>query len=89
MSNFKPPLSFDELHAIGERNRTNADVKALLWEIKRLHAVVSRAHQIYRSNGSIPQFLNEALWNEIKDDPVVKAWEDLNKPKVEPGDDDD
>ena len=88
MSNFKPPLSYEELHAIGERNRANADVKALLWEIKRLHAVVLRMRQVVQSNGQIPSFLVDTIREEIKDDPIVKQFDELDKPKIEPGDDD-
>jgi len=46
-------------------------------------------NQVVQSYGSIPKFLNDVIREEIKDDPVVKAWEELNRPKVEPGDDDD
>lgn len=59
----KPPLSVEELHQIGQRNKGNADVKALLWEIKRLRdeleqktkdghrdaEIISRCYQIARS----------------------------------------
>lgn len=43
---FKAPLTFPELRAIRERQPDNADVIALLWEIKRLRSVLLRAHQL-------------------------------------------
>lgn len=36
---FKAPLTYAELRAIRERQSWNADVIALLWEIKRLRSV--------------------------------------------------
>jgi hypothetical protein len=97
MADFKPPLSFEELKEIQDRNRDNADVRRLLWEIKRLHAVVSRANQLVRSIGPDPhgtalQIIAWATESEIKDDPVVIARNKMNEElfgqKVEPGDDD-
>lgn len=43
---FKPPLTFDQLHDIGERNRGNPDVVALLWEIKRMQSLALRLDQL-------------------------------------------
>jgi hypothetical protein len=48
-SRFKAPLIHDQLVAIQERNKDNADIFALLWEIKRLRAVVLQADQLQRS----------------------------------------
>jgi hypothetical protein len=89
---FKPPITLKELHAIGERNRYSKDVKALLWEIKRLHAHVLRADQLARSipesKGAVGMIL-EALRNEIKDEPCIlehrKRWSEIH---AGPGDDD-
>lgn len=90
MPNFKPPLSFEELKAIQERNMENADVRRLLWEIRRYHSVTGRLLQVHRSNYRIPQILQEAIWDEIKDDPSVIATLELDKPPpVHPDDEDD
>lgn len=43
---FKPPLSHTDLRAIRERQSWNADVMALLWEVKRLRSVLLRAYQL-------------------------------------------
>lgn len=43
---FKAPLTFDELRAIRERQPWNADVIALLWEIKRMRSMLLRLHQV-------------------------------------------
>ena len=49
---FRPPLTKTELHAIGAR-RDSADINALIWEIKRLRALVLRADQLQRCLGSL------------------------------------
>lgn len=43
---FKDPLTFADLRAIRERQPWNADVLALLWEVKRLRAALLRLHQV-------------------------------------------
>jgi hypothetical protein len=72
---FKPPLTLSDLQAIQERNRDNADVFTLLWEIKRLRAIVLRADQLQRSidglGGGAGMILT-ALRDELKDEPVVE-----------------
>jgi hypothetical protein len=95
MSGFKPPLTFDELHEIGVRNPDNKDVVRLLWEIKRLHAIVHRADQLAESMPKEPAgavgIILGALRSEIKDEPVVIAkrqeTQELLGQKVKPGDD--
>lgn len=87
MPNFPPPLSFEELREIAERNRYSKDVKKLLWEIKRLHAIVSFADQFARTEGAVPPAVWEALRLRIKDDPVVKRRQELDKPRANPVDD--
>ncbi|MBY4898857.1 hypothetical protein [Cupriavidus sp. AU9028] len=42
---FRPPLTRGDMKAMYQRNRT-PEVRALLWEIARLHAIVRRAHQL-------------------------------------------
>lgn len=92
----KPPISLDELHQIGERNKGNKDVTALLWEIKRYHVLMSRFYQLARSIPGSPealQLIATAALNEMKDDPAVleikRANAELFGQKVEPGDDDE
>lgn len=43
---FKAPLTHSELRAIRERQPWNADVLALLWEVKRMRSVMLRMHQV-------------------------------------------
>ncbi len=43
---FRPPLTFAQLRAMRERQPNNADVIALLWEVKRLRSVLLRLHQV-------------------------------------------
>ncbi|MGE8449113.1 MAG: hypothetical protein ACN6OP_00535 [Pseudomonadales bacterium] len=43
---FKDPLTHDDLRAIRERQPWNPDVIALLWEVKRLRALVLGANQL-------------------------------------------
>ena len=42
----RPPLTKVQLREIQSRRQGDADVRALLWEIRRLHGLVLRAHQI-------------------------------------------
>lgn len=42
---FPAPLSTTELRAFDRRNRSS-EVRALLWEIARLHSIVRRADQL-------------------------------------------
>ena len=91
----KPPLSLDDLKAIGERHKGDKDVTALLWEIKRYHVLMSRFYQLARSippGGSLGTIAQAAL-NEMADDPavrdIIRANAELLGGPVEPGDDDD
>jgi hypothetical protein len=71
---FKPPLTELDLHAIQERNRDNSDVITLLWEIKRLRAIVLRADQVQRSVsglGGRADIILNALREEIKNEPCI------------------
>lgn len=75
---FKPPLSFDELKAIQDLHPDDPDVKALLCEIKQLHAVVLHAHQVARTiapnpNGTAMSVISWALWNDIEDDMAINS----------------
>lgn len=70
----KPPLTQADLKAIQERRRDDPDVMALLWEIKRMRAVVLFADQLQREMGvmSGPQgMVLEALRSRLKDEPCV------------------
>jgi hypothetical protein len=77
---FKPPLTRDQLVEIQERNKDSADVFMLLWEIKRLRAVVLQADQLQRSIevGGGPGMVLQALRNTLKDEPCVKEFPKLD-----------
>lgn len=70
---FRPPLSTDELRAIGLRNSAG-DILPLLWEIKRLRGMVLRANQVIRD---LPQIggpngiVRECLQADLKVEPCV------------------
>ncbi|HYD93971.1 MAG TPA: hypothetical protein VEC01_01500 [Noviherbaspirillum sp.] len=70
----KPPISLDELKAIGERRKGDKDVAALLREIKRYHVLMSRFYQLARSvpPGGPMGIIAQAALNEIADDPAVR-----------------
>lgn len=57
---FRSPLTLDQLHEIGVRQQAS-DVLPLLWEIKRLHAIVMRAYQLEKSLGSDQEAL-QLVW---------------------------
>ena len=72
MAAFKPPLSKDDLLAIQTRSRENADVRALLWEVKRLRARVLRADQLQRGLGPLgggPGAILHAMRFDLKLEP--------------------
>lgn len=72
---FKPALTRAQLKEIQDRNLTSADVRALLWEIARLRALVSRADQLQRSLGTLaggPAIVLSALRNELKGEPCIE-----------------
>lgn len=72
----KPPLSLQQLKEIQERNPGNADVRALLWEIKRLHNLVQRGDQLVRSipetNGTAVGIIAQAFRSEARDEPCLE-----------------
>jgi hypothetical protein len=71
---FKPPLTREHLIEIQERNKENPDVFALLWEIKRLRAIVLQVDQLQRSIevGGGPGMVLQALRATLKEEPCVK-----------------
>jgi hypothetical protein len=74
---FKLPLPADQLYKIQERNRDSADVLALLWEIKRLRAVVLYADQLQRMLTTLPGpqgAILDTLREKLKDEPCVKEF---------------
>lgn len=90
----REPLTPEQLREIGQRARqiqdpqTLEDMKALLWEIKRLQSFVVRLNQVHRSDYRIPKFLQEAIENELKVDPYVIKRAALDALDVSPMDED-
>lgn len=71
---FKAPLTFDELRAIRERQPWNADVIALLWEIKRMRSMLLRLHQVsgdVKRPTSIIRVVYDELMEELRVEPCV------------------
>lgn len=70
----RPPLTKEELIAIQERNPDSADVRALLWEVRRLRAVALRAHDYFRQppGSSTARMLAETVKEQLDEEPVVK-----------------
>ena len=50
---YRPPLTRAQLQELQDRNSESADVRALLWEVKRLRGIVLRADQLQRQMGSL------------------------------------
>jgi len=74
---FKPPLPTDQLRAIQDRNLDSADVRTLLWEIKRLRSVVLYADQLQRMLSTLPGpqgAILDTLRDKLKDEPCVKEF---------------
>ena len=80
---FKPALSKEDLHAIGQRSPDSADVKALLWEVARLRSVLLYADQLQRMLTTLPGQQGDvlgALRDKLRDEPCVKEF-----PRLPPG----
>jgi hypothetical protein len=77
---FKAPLTYAALRAIRERQPENADILALLWEIKRLRSLLLRLDQVScdlrRPSGLMGDIYDE-LMRQIAAEPCVlerKEW---------------
>lgn len=70
----KPPLTREQLIEIRDRNRGHADVAALLWEVKRMRALLLRSHDYLRvtPTSSTAQMIAEGLRRDLDDEPIVK-----------------
>jgi hypothetical protein len=77
--NFKPPLTTEQLHEIGLR-RSADDVIPLLWEIKRLRALVLRGDQVVREIGSAGSYLVRIFREELAGEPVL---EDMKRMRID------
>lgn len=80
---FKKPLRTDQLRDIQERNRNSDDVRALLWEIKRMRATLLYADQLQRMLTTLPGpqgAILDTLRDKLKDEPCVKEF-----PRLLPG----
>lgn len=80
---FKPPLTKKTLHEIQERNPASPDVRALLWEIKRLRSLVLYADQLQRMLTTLPGpqgTILETLRTKLADEPCIKE-----SPRLPPG----
>lgn len=76
---FKPPLNKDALREIQDRNPDSADVRALLWEVKRLRAMILRSHDYFRQapGSSTAVMLADAMRRDLDAEPVV-----MEQPKL-------
>lgn len=72
---FKPPLTLEQIKAIQDRHPNDPDVRALLWEIRRLFSIVSRADQLATSlpdhMGSVGMIVG-ALKEQIANEPCLE-----------------
>lgn len=71
---FKDPLTRETLKEIQDRNPGCADVRALLWEVKRLRATLLHADQLQRMLSTLPGpqgSILETLREKLKDEPCV------------------
>lgn len=71
---FRPPLTAIQLREIWLRNQTE-DMLSVLWECRRLRALVLRADQLQRlmpSRGGMEGTILELLRQELKGEPCVE-----------------
>jgi hypothetical protein len=69
----RPKLTKSDLHAIGQHSNS-PDVRALLWEIHRLRAIVLRADQLQRvlgEMGGAQGLVLNGLRAELEGEPCV------------------
>jgi hypothetical protein len=74
---FKDPLPTDCLREIQKRNLDSADVRALLWEIKRMRATLLYADHLQRMPTTLagPQgAILETLREKLRNEPCVKEF---------------
>lgn len=77
---FKAPLSHADLRVIRERQPWNADVIALLWEVKRLRSVLLRAYQLsgdFKRPAGITGELYDEFMKDLRTEPCVLEREDM------------
>lgn len=75
----RPKLTKSDLHEIQERN-DSPDVRALLWEIKRLRGLVLRADQLQKALGEMSGsqgLMLEGLRSELEGEPCVAEFPKL------------
>ena len=73
MSNSRKPLTTVELVEIRLRS-DSSDMRAVLWEIRRLRRIVSRADQLERSlgpTGGAVGMIREILRAELDEEPSI------------------
>ncbi|MDY0974982.1 hypothetical protein SOM61_08410 [Massilia sp. CFBP9012] len=79
--NFKPPLTREELRAIQDRNLYSPDVRALLWEVKRLRALALYVDQLQRIVGTLPGQQGdvlESIREQLRNEPCVTEFPRLD-----------
>jgi hypothetical protein len=85
---FHPPLTLDQLKAIQERNLGNPDVMTLLWEAKRLRAMLATAYEV-REHFPKPLTCLAEVWQEFQDglanEPAVTEGSSGCMPSRKPG----
>lgn len=72
---FKKPLDHKELRVIQDRNPNSADVRTLLWEVKRMRAFALYVDQLQRMVDTLPGQqgdLLELIRRHLAEEPCVK-----------------
>jgi hypothetical protein len=70
---FKRALTKADLTAIQERNADSPDVRAMLWEVARLRALVLRTHDYFRQGSSSTSLiLADSLRAMLEAEPVIQ-----------------
>lgn len=75
MSKFRAPLSIAQLKEIQERS-DSPDMRAVLWEVRRLRAIASTADELDRSLGprvGMAGLIRAALRVQLDDQPCFVA----------------
>lgn len=84
---FREPLPLDVLKYLARQRKGDADVQALLWEIRRLHSFVARQHQFTESQlpwGPLLTKLWADLATDVCNEPCVQKLVQIQQRSINP-----
>lgn len=83
---FKSPLTHADLRTLRERQPWNPDVISLLWEVKRLRAILLRAYQLsgdFKRPGGLSGELFDDFMAALRNEPCVQERDSMTSSLME------